>query len=141
MVSETSKNPQLPTFWRDKESFDEWLDVFRTHFPSHSKLEELGTTWFPFQPPSPFRQSGYLSASVNRRLIPPGEAAPMPSDGRDGSSPQRAIPITSLPEEFEWLVAHFPGWMILAGRLLIIESGPVDCFTLARPSVEIGLPC
>jgi hypothetical protein len=117
-----------------QESFDKWLDVFRTHFPGHPKLDELGTTWFPFQPPSAFRQGGYLSASVNPRLIPPGEAAPMPSDGRDGSSPERAIPINSVSEEFEWLVAHFPGWMILGARLLFVESGPLDCFTLARSS-------
>ena len=117
-----------------QESFDQWLDVFRTQFPDHPKLDDLGTTWFPFEPPSPFQQGRYLSASVNPRLIPRGEATPIPSGDRDGSSPDRAIPMSSAPEEYAWLVAHCPGWMIVGSRLVLIDSGPSDCFTLARPS-------
>jgi|SwirhisoilCB2_FD_contig_31_8600373_length_331_multi_2_in_0_out_0_1 hypothetical protein len=44
----------------------------------------------------------------------------------DGSSPQTAIPVRSIGEEYDWLVTNLPGSRRLGQALIFFDGKPFD---------------
>lgn len=47
----------------------------------------------------------------------------------DGSSPEQAIVVNSVSEEYDWLQDHYPGYKFHQQALLQIDGKPYDALT------------
>jgi hypothetical protein len=63
-------------------------------------------------------------------LMPPPDLSPAPPGApRDGSSPERALLVHSVAEEYQWMFAHLPGFMPKLQALHQIDGRPFDVLT------------
>jgi hypothetical protein len=69
------------------------------------------------EPPSPFPGVVLAAYFPSPYRLRTGPATLLPLEGLNGSTPERAVIVHSVPEEDDWLAAHFPGWMFLAQTL------------------------
>jgi hypothetical protein len=58
------------------------------------------------------------------------------AQGRDGSSPEKAIIVQSVAEEYQWIQANCPGFLPGMQALKNIEGKPYDVLSLRSSSGE-----
>lgn len=51
---------------------------------------------------------------------------------RDGSSPEKAVIVQSVGEEYAWMARHYPGFRPQMQALQDIEGRPYDVLTFAN---------
>ncbi|HEX4612940.1 MAG TPA: hypothetical protein VH092_32420 [Urbifossiella sp.] len=56
--------------------------------------------------------------------------------GRDGSSPEKAVVVGSIGEEYEWMRRHCSGWRPVVQALTHIDGKPHDTHTLKNDRGE-----
>lgn len=55
---------------------------------------------------------------------------------RDGSSPEKAIVVTSVGEEYAWMQRNCPGFIPGRQALMHVDGTPYDALTWRNPSGE-----
>jgi hypothetical protein len=65
-----------------------------------------------------------------RNLFSRREESPRPAPiERDGSCPASAVVVDSVREEYQWMLKHFPGYMLSSQKLVEPEGKPFDVMT------------
>ena len=56
---------------------------------------------------------------------------------RDGASPDRAIPVTGVRQEYDWVLRHCPGFAVVQQSQIWAGDKPLDLLTLrSRDGLE-----